>query len=580
MATRYQLSHPLSLLAIAAAAGPSLLAYNVSPSPTFWNQALALALWGWFIVATLPRAGFAWRGAAPLLGALALVVLTVGWSWGPGVLPAGLALSAIGLLLASGVMVVGGAGAHSRPDATAVFVAFSIGWVVTGVVNVAIAMVQVFAPAWPDGDWIAASAIAGRAVGNLRQPNHLSSLLVWAMVSVLALAELRCLGRRVAAALFAAMIFGVVLSGSRTGLLSVLLLALWGLLDRRLSRPARALLLAGPVVCALAWWGMSEWSRLSAHTFGAAAHMAEADVSSSRFAIWSDTLQMIRQQPWAGVGFGEFNFAWTLTPFAHRPPAFFDHTHNLVLQLAVEIGLPLAALVLWLLGAALWRAARLSFGGAAGAGAAGQDANGARRCALMMVLMIGVHSMLEYPLWYSYFLLPAAWAWGFALGAGEPAAGVWRPSRATLAAALLVVAGAMVSVIDYSRVTAIFSAEEGAPPLAQRIARGQRSLFFAHHADYAAATTDAGRSQGLAPFRDATHYLLDTRLLLAWVKALARSGNLDGARYLAARLHEFHNPASAEFFKPCEDKGGHAASAPLQCRPPLQPHTWRDFEQR
>ena len=38
----------LLAVASAAAAGPSLLAYNVSPSPTFLNQALALALWGGF----------------------------------------------------------------------------------------------------------------------------------------------------------------------------------------------------------------------------------------------------------------------------------------------------------------------------------------------------------------------------------------------------------------------------------------------------------------------------------------------------------------------------------------------------
>jgi hypothetical protein len=33
-------------VAVAAACAPSLLAFNVSPSPTFLNQSLALALWG------------------------------------------------------------------------------------------------------------------------------------------------------------------------------------------------------------------------------------------------------------------------------------------------------------------------------------------------------------------------------------------------------------------------------------------------------------------------------------------------------------------------------------------------------
>src|SRR5204863_9258437 len=123
---------------------------------------------------------------------------------------------------------------------------------------------------------------------------------------------------------------------------------------------------------------------------------ADGDISSSRFAIWSNTLALIAQHPWLGVGFGEFNFAWSLTPFPHRPTAFFDHTHNLPLQFAVELGLPLATLVLALMAYALWHA----FVG----GRRAPDAQGLLlRSAFMMVLLMVVHSMLEYPLWYAYF---------------------------------------------------------------------------------------------------------------------------------------------------------------------------------
>ena len=145
------------------------------------------------------------------------------------------------------------------------------------------------------------------------------------------------------------MTFAVVLTASRTGVLGVGLLALWGLLDRRLSRPTRLLLLLSPLLYALAWAGLSAWAEASRHAFGGETRLAEADLSGSRFGIWANTLELIRQQPWTGVGFGEFNLAWTLTPFPGRPVAFFDHTHNLPLQLAVELGLPLAGLVLALL---------------------------------------------------------------------------------------------------------------------------------------------------------------------------------------------------------------------------------------
>ena len=597
-----------ALLAAAAAAGPSLLAYNVSPSPTFLNQALAIALWGAFVAVSAPRSPGAARGGAPLFGALAVMIAAAGWSWAEGSLPASLALSAVLMLLAAGVLVASGAAQQGRSEPADVFADFAFGWAVAGVFNVAIALVQVFAPAWADGTWIAHSSIPGRAVGNLRQPNHLASLLLWSAVATIALVELRRLGRRGGALLVALIVFAVVLTASRTGLVGVLLLGAWGLADRRLSRTTRALLIAAPLVYAVGWLGMAEWSKLSQHVFGGEARLAERDISSSRFGIWADTLAMIRQQPWTGVGFGEFNFAWTLTPFPHRPIAFFDHTHDLVLQLAVELGLPLAALVLALIVAAFWRAARLAFA-APEATEAERDNGSARRAAFMMVLLIGVHSLLEYPLWYSYFLLPAAWAWAYALGrpAGRadgvslgraapqdtPGHGP-RLSKAIVASGLALVLGAGLAVADYLSVAAIFAAGDDAPPLAERIARGQRSLLFAHHADYAAATTGLPASEGLAPFERATHYLLDTRLMIAWAKALARHGELDEARYLAARLREFHNPESDAFFAACAPAAAApassgasaaraaqaaepAASAPFQCQPPKRPHDWREF---
>ena len=577
---------PRLLLATAAAAAPSLLAYNVSPSPTFLNQALAIALWGLFVAAAAPPAGTASRGSGPLLAALAVLGATVLWSWGPGSLPMGLALSALGMLAAAGVLVATGAGAHARDDAGTAFGDFCTGWAVAGVFNLAIALLQVFWPGWLDAawnaaDWIASSGLPGRAVGNLRQPNHLSSLLLWSAIAFVGLLELGRIGRRLGSVLFAAMVFAVVLTASRTGTLSVLLLAVWGLLDRRLSRPTRALLLSAPLIYAACWLGMAEWARLTQASFGGTARLAEADVSGSRFGIWRNTLAMIAQQPWTGVGFGEFNFAWTLTPFPGRPIAFFDHTHNLVLQLAVEIGLPLAALVLVLLGVSLWRASRLAFGPEGDVGAVGLG----RRCALLMVLMIGLHSLLEYPLWYSYFLLPAAWAWGFAVGdrRGLAApAGVTAAAPAFVAAAVALSAGSALSVLDYIPVTRIFSADADGQPLAQRIARGQRSVLFAHHADYAAATT--GNHPGedeLQPFVRATHYLLDTRLMVAWAEALARHGEVDEARALAARLREFHNAGSASFFAACNPAAAASAPAsgapPFQCQPPQHAHGWREF---
>jgi hypothetical protein len=207
-----------------------------------------------------------------------------------------------------------------------------------------------------------------------------------------------------------------------------------------------------------------------------------------------------------------------------------------------------------------------------------------RRAAFMMVLLILVHSLLEYPLWYAYFLLPAAFAFGICLGVnpGSPesvAAGVGVNTSASEAssdrtrplvlASMLLILGGMGSVGDYARVVIIFAPAAGAPSLAERIADGQRSVFFSHHADYAAATTSEHPSDAMAAFDGAPHYLLDARLMLAWAKALDEAGDTQRASYVAQRLREFNNDQADAFFEPCTAAAADPQTPlPFQCVPP------------
>ena len=126
---------PILAAASTAVAGPSLLAFNVSPSPTFLNQVLALALWGAFVVlAALATDGErptlrALRDTALPLLALALVGASVLWPWLPGALPSALALSAIGMLAATALLSLSGAAVRASPQALPLFALFCAGWV-------------------------------------------------------------------------------------------------------------------------------------------------------------------------------------------------------------------------------------------------------------------------------------------------------------------------------------------------------------------------------------------------------------------------------------------------------------------
>ena len=563
--------------ACGAVALPTLLAYNLPPSATFLNQAAAFVGWGvWALLLASSGAtpGQLRRGGlGSLLAALALLALAAVAAPMWAGLPWTLALSALGTLAAAALLVVIGAALARSGLAPVAFHALCVALLVAGVLGALIGVVQVFAPQWADGTLIAQIS-GGRAAGNLRQPNHLSSLLLWSLVALVWLSGRECIGRLAAPALGGLLLAGIVLSASRTGMLGVLMLGAWGLLDRRLSRRSRALLIALPFVFALLWGGLAAWAHSSQHVFGGDAQLAKGDISSSRFAIWSNTLALIASHPWLGVGWGEFNFAWSLTPFPDRPVAFFDHTHNLPLQFAVELGLPLALLVLALLGWALWRAFR------AGTECADPVSSLTLRAAFLMVLMMAVHSQLEYPLWYAHFLLPTAFAFGICLGgegvsaAAPPASRGARPLRA---AAALLLLGGCAALYDYSRVMVIFEPGANAAPLAERIAAGQRSWLFGHHADYAAVTTAEHVADPKQAFARVPHYLLDTRLMMAWARALAEDGQVDAARHVAQRLKEFRNADADPFFEVCDLLEDDVEAAPYQCQVPTRKFSYEDF---
>lgn len=564
---------------------PPLLAYNLTPSATLFNQLLALGLWG--LVMANSNGQLQTRSQWDLHAAPWLLMLAAA---GASVLINGLPLS----LALAGFALVGGAlfvlqwaRALDGSIRQQTFTALCWGLVAAGALSTLVSIVQVFEPTWPDGVWIAHSGIPGRAIGNMRQPNHLASLLLWACIAAVWLSESRLdrantgAARRLppglALSLFA-FVFAVVLSASRTGMfLGVTLLALWGVLDRSLSRGARLALMLTPLMALMSAGLMVWWAHANDAAFGAESRLAEGAGSPSRIAILRNTWALLQQNPWTGVGWGEFNLAWTMTPFPDRPVAFFDHCHNLVMQLLVELGWPLGLLVLGLLAASIWRACQ--------AARMAQGANAPMlRCAFMLVLMIGLHSMLEYPLWYAYFLLPTACALGLLLGAADDAAlsesGALRwpslPAAVVRIVGGLMAAASIYAVWDYAHIVAIYDPGPNAGSLESRVARGQRSVFFSTLADYAAATTFSPGAQALVATRQTAHNLIDARLMKDWAESLNALGDVDRARYVAARLREFHNAAVADWFAECDQSEARDA-LPFQCTAPQREYGFREM---
>lgn len=605
-----QASVPTELLALLAITAPVLLSYSQTPSVTFYNQALALGGWGawcaWLAVSGGWVRGGLSRGAQAMLAVLGLLVLAQAWGpWHRG-LDAGLSLQAMGMTGAAALALVTGARVGAGPQRMAVVSSLCWALVVGAMVSLVLSFVQVFIPAWATGNPVAAASVAGRAVGNLRQPNHLSTFLLMGAAALVWMGAQRCRAGSQAASDdgdavepqpvaelvgLVLLVWGVVVSGSRTGMVGVAMLTVWGALDRSLPRLLRKTLMVMPLVYGLWSLGMFGWAHWAGQSFiGEARLQSGSDISSSRFGIWANALSLLKAHWLTGVGWGEFNFAWTLTPFPGRPVAFFDHSHNLVLQLLVELGVPLGGLVLLLLLYGYGRLVRPAIRPTL-------DVSSPSRMALYIVSLLLVHSMLEYPLWYAYFLLPTAFVWGLGLSfpcehravpldSAQPALSVevlpnngvaskedstppavhrpWVPAALGVGLSL----AALWATVEYRRITEIYLPRDPAVPLAQRIVRGQSTLLYSHQADYAAATVapHPGKDGAYRAFHGATHNLLDARLMIAWAKAEAERGQLERARHLANRVREFKHPLAREFLAPCA-QAEVAASAPFQCGP-------------
>ena len=290
----------------------------------------------------------------------------------------------------------------------------AIGWVLAAVVSALIGLVQYFGLAPALSPWINQPQ-AGEAYANLRQRNQfatLTSIGLAALIGWLALREQPDQRQQQPtqgwlmpwwAYGFAWLLaLGNAASSSRTGLLQwglmALLCAWWFWPDRRrlLVFSVQALLAYGVAVLALPWLLTLATGLQSGGLFG---RLVDSTGCSSRRILWSNVLTLIIQKPWGGWGWGELDYAHFMTLYdGPRFCEILDNAHNLPLQLAVELGIPAAVVICGVLGWLTWRARPW------------RETNPLRQMAWAVLAVIGLHSLLEYPLWYGPFQIAAGLA--------------------------------------------------------------------------------------------------------------------------------------------------------------------------
>ena len=259
-------------------------------------------------------------------------------------------------------------------------------------------------------DGLITGKVSAAVFGNIAQPNHYANYIALGLCS-LGLLHTRFGWRAGLTALLATpMLFVLVLSGSRSAWLYlsfILLLAwLWQRRDRAL-RPlfgyAAALwlgylLMHGLVQLPWLQGGSGGSVTAAERLFG------EAASGSIRLHLWREAGLIFAQYPLFGAGFGQF--AWQhllLAAELHNPgvSGLYNNAHNIVFQLAAETGLAGLAVLFVTLGLWAWQAfvRRAQFTPEHWWGYA-------------VLAVLAIHSLLEYPLWYAYFIGIAAFLLG------------------------------------------------------------------------------------------------------------------------------------------------------------------------
>lgn len=327
------------------------------------------------------------------------------------------------------------------------------------------------------------------------------------------------------------LVSGIVLSRSRTGiaqLLVVCTLLLWWYRTtiRRSLWMVCGLLVSYPLLGIL----------LTSGSNFTIVHRLTADLGcSSRKVLWSNVLDLIAQKPWFGWGWGELDYAH----YAHlyggeRFCAILDNAHNLPLHLAVELGVPVALL---LCGVVVWAVLRAR---------PWRETEPARQLAWTVLALIGLHSMLEYPLWYGPFAMAVVLCIAM-LWRSEPLPGsVSRPNRRLVhvlrpVVAIIIIASIAYVGWDYARISQLYLAPEdrSATYREDTLEKVSGSWLFRSQVEFAdltltPLTRDNAASQNAMALR-LLHYSPEPRVIEKVVESAVLLGRDDQALWYLER---------------------------------------------
>lgn len=236
-------------------------------------------------------------------------------------------------------------------------------------------------------------APSARPSSNLAQPNLLATLVVMGTMFSLYLTTRRHLKPWQGCVLLTFLAFALIATESRQGLLGAVCVSAFLLWYRRSCVTLDWKYLAWWWASLLLFWGI--WGPLNEALLLQAPRTMELQVDSVRLVLWKQALTAISQAPWTGYGWRQTAVAQKVGVEAVPSDVTTDYAHNVILDLLCWVGIPLGIAftafgVWWIL-----RTIR-------------RIANGRQVWLMGVTIPIFVHSMLEFPFAYAFFLFPLA----------------------------------------------------------------------------------------------------------------------------------------------------------------------------
>ena len=455
------ISRFILLLASALWMLPFLVAEHSLPLTTFYPELFAIAITACLFLAVLIlQAGK--PGTLPLpavllaptaFGAVLFVQLAMTRDSRP--VPTFLAvffLLCVVLALQAGAWL-----GQDREFSRSVLRACAIGSLMGGLLSAAIAWTQAFSMESHYAGWIAeyTKVEYRRPFAHLFQPNHLGTVLSLSMISALYLRQIRVIGWTVLVIALFMLGIGVALTSSRTAWLQIAVILAGSIALAAVSRQpganrlsqrdsiAPGLVLLAAVAAAqllVTWLNRDFGLQLSA---SAAARLAETDATSPRLQLWRYAADIFLQHPLIGSGWGEFVHAQYLAADRLGQVEMANNAHNIVLDLLAKTGVLGAAAVL--IPCTGWAVRVIK--------AIRMDSDALNRVfCLVLVAVVLVHAMLEYPQNYAFFLLPVCLMLG--LAETENWKGITRALSLTLSTAMVlsVSIGLVAGYYDYKKI--------------------------------------------------------------------------------------------------------------------------------